>query len=342
MIKEVIDKVRKKQNLSTREMEDVFTEIMAGKVSTEEIASFLLALKHKGETIEEITGAAVIMRKFATKIHPKRKDLIDTCGTGGDNTHTFNISTVSAFVAAGAGCAVAKHGNKAVSSKCGSANLLEELGVNINIDKGLVRKCIDEIGIGFLFAPRLHLAMKYAMPARQKIKTRSIFNILGPLTNPAGAKKQLLGVFDKGLVDSLIRVLQNLGSSHAMVVHGKDGLDEITTTSTTYAAEVKEEGMKTYEINPSEFGISLCKKEDLLGGEAAYNAKIAIGVLKGEKGPKRDIVLLNAGCAIYIADIAKSLGEGIKKAEESIDSGRALEKLEKLREVTIAHPRGVQ
>ncbi len=336
MIKEAIKKIGDKQNLSTNEMEEVFTEIMSGKTSTDDIASFLLALKHKGETIEEITGAAVIMRKFATKIHPKRKDLIDTCGTGGDNAHTFNVSTVSAFVAAGAGCAVAKHGNKSVSSKCGSANLLEELGVNINIDKDLIEKCIDEIGIGFLFAPRLHLAMKYAMPARQKIKTRSIFNILGPLTNPAGAKKQLLGVFDKGLVDSLIRVLQNLGSSHAMVVHGKDGLDEVTTTSLTYVAELREDGIKTYEINPSDLGINLSKRDDLLGGDAAYNAKIAIGVLKGEKGPKRDIVLLNAGCAIYIADIAKDLKEAIKMAEESIDSGKALGKLDKLKQLTNA------
>lgn len=336
MIKEAIDKIKKKQNLSTNEMEEVFTEIMGGKASTDDIASFLLALEHKGESIEEITGAALIMRKFATKIHPKRKDLIDTCGTGGDNAHTFNISTVSAFVAAGAGCAVAKHGNKSVSSKCGSANLLEELRVNINVDKGLVEKCIDDIGIGFLFAPRLHLAMKYAMPARQKIKTRSIFNILGPLTNPAGAKKQLLGVFDKGLVDSLIRVLQNLGSSHAMVVHGEDGLDEVTTTGSTYAAELREDGIKTCEINPSDFGINLSKRDELLGGDAAYNGKIAMEILKGEKGPKRDIVLLNAGCAIYIADIAKDLKEAIRMAEESIDSGKALGKLEKLKVLTNA------
>ncbi len=334
MIKEAIKKVSDKQNLSTNEMEAVFTEIMGGKASTDDIASFLLALKHKGETIEEITGAAVIMRKFATKIRPRRKDLIDTCGTGGDNAHTFNISTVSAFVAAGAGCAVAKHGNKSVSSKCGSANLLEELGVNINIDKDLIEKCIDEIGIGFLFAPRLHLAMKYAMPARKIIKTRSIFNILGPLTNPAGAKKQILGVFDKKLADLLIRVLQNLGSLHAMAVHGRDGLDEITTITPTDVSELIGGGIKAYEINPEDYGINLSKIDDLLGGDAAYNAKIAIGVLKGEKGPKRDIVLLNAGCAIYIADIARDLREGIKMAEESIDSGKALGKLEKLKELT--------
>lgn len=334
MIREAIDKIKKKHNLSMQEMEEVFTEIMGGKAATDDIAEFLLALKDKGETVEEITGAAVIMRKFATKINPKRKDLVDTCGTGGDNAHTFNISTISAIVACGAGCAIAKHGNKSVSSKCGSADLLEALGVNINVEKKIIEKCIDEIGIGFLFAPRLHLAMKYAMPARQKIKTRSIFNILGPLTNPASARRQIIGVFDRKLVEPLIKVLKNLGASHAMVAHGRDGLDEITTCDITDVAELKDGGIRFYEINAKDYGIERCEKEDIKGADTSCNRDIALKILKGEKGSKRDIVLLNAGCAIYIADIARDIKEGVKKAEESIDSGKALEKLERLKELT--------
>lgn len=334
MIKEAIEKVKNKENLSICQMQEVFTEVMSGKAQTDLIADFLLALKEKKETVEEITGAALIMRKFAIKVSAKKKNLIDTCGTGGDNSHTFNISTVSAFVACGAGCVVAKHGNKSISSKCGSADLLTELGVNINIDKEMVEKCIDEIGIGFLFAPRLHLAMKYAMPARQKIKTRSIFNILGPLTNPAGAKRQILGVFSKELISPIINVLKNLGSLHAIVLHGRDGLDEITTTEVTDVAELKDGDIKFYEINPEEYGIALSRKEDLNGGDSPYNAKIAMDILSGQKGPKRDIVLMNAGCAIYISDIARDIKEGIKMAGESIDSGQALKSLEKLKALT--------
>lgn len=315
-------------------MQAVFTEIMKGLVETEKIASFLLALKEKRESVDEITGAATAMRRFATKINAKDGRLLDTCGTGGDSADTFNISTISAFVACGSGLSVAKHGNKAVSSKCGSADLLEALGVNINVSKELVEKCINEIGIGFLFAPTLHLAMKYAMPARKIIKTRSIFNILGPLTNPAAAKFQLLGVYDEALVVTLANVLKHLGSRRAMVVRGKDGLDEITTTDITAVAELKDNMVRTHIIKPKDFGFASAKKEDLKGGDIDFNRTIAIDILSGKKGPRRDIVLLNAGAAIYVTGMVDTLTEGIRKAEESIDSGRALEKLEKLRELT--------
>lgn len=334
MIKEAVEKVKRRENLSEKETEAVFTEIMSGKVETERIASFLVALKEKKESVEEITGAARVMRKFAVKISPKEVRLLDTCGTGGDNADTFNISTVSAFVASGAGLYVAKHGNKAVSSKCGSADLLQELGVDIDIDKEKIEKCINEIGIGFLFAPKLHLAMKYAMSARKMIKSRSIFNILGPLTNPAGAGYQILGVYDENLVKTLADVLMNLGSKGAMVLHGKDGLDEITTTEKTAIAELKNGKIRVYTITPEDFGIARAKKEDLRGGDTAFNAKAALGILKGENGPRRDIVLLNAAAAIYVTGFTDSIKSGLGKARDSVDSGRALEKLEKLKKFT--------
>lgn len=336
MIKDAIEKAKEMKNLSREETEIVFTEIMSGKAETDSIAEFLLALKAKKESVEEITGAATIMRKFATKINVKPERLLDTCGTGGDSADTFNISTVSAFVSAAAGACVAKHGNKAVSSKCGSADLLDALGCNINAEKDIIEKCINEIGIGFLFAPKLHLAMKHAILARKMIKTRSIFNILGPLTNPAGAKFQLLGVYDESLVPALANVLKNLGSERAMVVHGKDGLDEITTTDITYVAELKSGEVKTYTIKPEDMGLRRSKKEDLKGGDAAFNAKIAEELLSGKKSPKRDIVLLNAGAAIYITGLADTLAEGIKRCEKAIDSGSALKKLEKLKKLTNA------
>lgn len=333
MITEAIYKLKKKENLSRKEMQAVFEEIMNGKSKTETIADFLLSLKEKKETIEEITGAAITMREFAVKINPQTDNLLDTCGTGGDSSDTFNISTVASFVASGAGCRVAKHGNKAVSSKCGSADLLAELGVNINVSPDVVEKCISEIGIGFLFAPKLHLAMKYAMPARKMIKTRSIFNILGPLTNPAGARFQLLGVYEEGMVETLANVLKNLGSERAMVVHGRDGLDEITTTDETVIAELKE---KNYIVKPEDFGLKRVRKEDLKGGDSECNAKIALDILKGVKGAKRDAAVLNSGAAIYVAGLAGTIKEGVAKAAQSIDSGAALKKLEKLKRITNA------
>jgi anthranilate phosphoribosyltransferase len=334
MIEKAIKKIDRLIGLSEKETEEVFTEIMKGSVETEKIVSFLSSLKEKGESVEEITGAVRVMRKFATKIHPKNERLLDTCGTGGDNADTFNISTVSAFVASGAGASVAKHGNKAVSSKCGSADLLQGLGVNIDIDKERVEKCINEVGIGFLFAPKLHLAMKYASAARKMLKSRSIFNILGPLTNPAGAKYQLLGVYDEALVMTLANVLKNLGSRRALVVRGKDGLDEVTTTDITAVAELQDNKIVPHIIKPKFFGFTPAKKKDLKGGDTDFNVSIAMEILNGKKGPKRDIVVLNAGAALYVVGLAEGITEGIEKAVESIDSGRALEKLNKLKEFT--------
>ncbi len=333
-ITDALEKIKKKENLTEKEAEEVFSEIMDGKVCPETIARFLLLLKEKKETVEEITAAARIMRKFAVKIKPLPACLVDTCGTGGSASGIFNISTVSAFVACGAGLSVAKHGNRAVSGKCGSADVLGELGVNIDAGKEIVEKCINDIGIGFLFAPKFHLAMKYAAPARKMIGGRSIFNILGPLTNPALAKFQLMGVYEEDLVVTIANVLKNLGATRAMVVHGKDGLDEITTTDLTAVAELKNGKVQTHIIKPDDFGFEYAKQKDLKGGDAACNAKILLEVLGGKKGPRRDIILINAAAAIYVAGAAQTLSGGVEKAEESIDSGRAMAKLEKLIELT--------
>ncbi|MBM3252417.1 MAG: anthranilate phosphoribosyltransferase [Candidatus Omnitrophica bacterium] len=334
MIEQVIEKLLDKINLTGEEMQAAMQEIMTGKVADAQIVSFLSALKAKGETPDEITAAAQVMRRFAVKIKSKENIVIDTCGTGGDQSGTFNISTISAFVVAGAGIAVAKHGNRSVSSRCGSADLLEALGVNIDISADAVEKCLDEIGIGFLFAPKLHPAMKYAMPARRQIGTRTIFNILGPLTNPAGAAHQILGVFDKDLLEPLATVLNNLGVKHALIVHGLDGLDEVTTTTNTLVYEIKERKIFSYEINPDDFSIPKANPEDLKGTDIDTNVEIANEILDAKKGPKRDIVLLNSACAIYAADKAEDIRVALKLAEKSIDSGKAKGKLEKLREFT--------
>jgi len=334
MIKETISKAAMGKNLSRNEMKDAFGEIMAGKADSAQIAAFITALRMKGESIEEITGGAEVMRKFATKVKTRQKKVLDTCGTGGDKSGTFNISTIAAFVACGAGLTVAKHGNRSVSSRCGSADLLKELGINIEADLSTVEKCLDEIGIGFLFAPLLHSAMKYAAPVRRQLGIRTVFNILGPLTNPAGATNQLLGVYDRSLVEPLANVLKNLGSVHALVVHGTDGLDEVTTTGDTFIAELKDKNVKTYRVNPKDFGISKAKKEDLNGGDAKFNSKITMDIFSGKPGPQTDIVLLNAGCAIYAGDEAATIKKGVELAASSIVSGCALEKLNKLKKVT--------
>jgi len=334
MIKEAIAKVVKGEDLTRSEMNEAFGQIMSGGAGEAEIASFITCMRMKGETIDEITGGAEVMRKFATKVKTKHKKILDTCGTGGDSSGTFNISTIAAFVACGSGVIVAKHGNRSVSSKCGSADLLKELGVNIEAGIDVVEGCLDEIGIGFLFAPLLHGAMKYATPVRRKIGIRTVFNILGPLTNPAGANYQLLGVYDKALVAPLANVLKNLGSVHALIVHGSDGLDEVTTTGKTFVSEVKAKSVKSYEIDPVKYGFSKAKKDELLGGDAQQNSKLAMDILEGKSGKKSDIVILNAGCAIYAADKAKSIKEGIEMARKSISSGSALLKLNKLKELT--------
>jgi anthranilate phosphoribosyltransferase len=332
MIKEATQKVSQKVNLTCDEMQLVMEEIMSGSVDTEEIVSFLNALNNKGETIEEITAAATVMRRHSVKISSDKKVILDTCGTGGDKKGTFNISTIAAFVVSGCGVAVAKHGNRSISSSCGSADILEAVGVNINMSKETIEKCLDEIGITFLFAPNMHPAMKHAMPARKQIGKRTIFNIIGPLCNPAGATHQLLGVFDPSLTQTLAKVMGNLGIRHALVVHGKDGLDEITTTTSTVISEFHNGMLNNYEIRPEDFGFKKTGSEDLRGGNILDNVQICFEVLNGKPSSKRDIVLLNASAALYVADKVKSIKEGIALASESIDSGRALKKLALLKE----------
>ena len=331
MIRETIQKVVDGHDLTECETVDTMNEIMSGEATPAQVASFITALRIKGETIEEITGAARVMREKSTKIHTKHPFVIDTCGTGGDGAHTFNISTTSAFVVAGTGIPVAKHGNRAASSQSGGADVLKALGVNIEIGPEQVGACINDVGIGFLFAVTLHGAMRYAIGPRQEIGIRTIFNALGPLTNPAGAQAQVLGVYTPALTEPLAHVLKNFGTHRAFVVHGGDGLDEITTTTTTQVSELVGGEVNTYTLNPTELGIPTAQPSDLKGGAPEENAEMTLSVLRGEKGPKRDIVLLNAAAAIVAGGKAADISAGIAAAAESIDSGRALEKLEGLK-----------
>lgn len=333
MIKEAITKLIAATDLTEAEMTGVMNEVMTGAASPAQIGSLLTALRIKGETVEEITGAAKVMRQKATKVEAPI-GVVDTCGTGGDGSMTFNISTAAAFVAAGSGLVIAKHGNRSVSSKSGSADVLRALGVNIEAEVSRVEECIKEAGIGFLFAPMLHGAMKYAAPVRREIGIRSIFNILGPLTNPAGAKRQVIGVYDPALTDALAKVLNNLGSERAFIVRGEDGLDEITLADETRVTELNAGSIRTYHVKPEDFGFDRCSPQDLLGGGPDENAEIIMGVLEGKKGPARDIVLLNAAAAITAGGLASKIEEGIAIAHGAIDSGEALAKLERLKEIT--------
>jgi anthranilate phosphoribosyltransferase len=332
VIKKATQILLKKTDLTASQMRLAMEDILTGKADTASIVAFLAALSKKGETVTEVVAAVRVMRRHAIKIKTKHKAILDTCGTGGDTKGTFNISTVAGFVAAGAGVAVAKHGNRSISSLCGSADMLEALAIEINVDKEKIERCLDEVGIAFLFAQGLHPAMRFAMPARRAIGKRTIFNILGPLSNPAGATHQLVGVYGRHWVKVLAKVLNDLGSKHVLVVHGEDGLDEITTTAGTHVAEVRNGKVSTRMIYPEDFGIKRAKLKDLAGGNAHDNAEILLDILEGKPGPKRDIVVLNAGSAIYAADKAKSIKEGIKFAAFAIDSGKALEKLQQLRE----------
>lgn len=349
MIREAINKVVDRVDLEEEEMVQVMEEIMSGEATPAQIGAFITALRMKGETVDEITGAVKVMRKKATKIPVEgvdvdldrddinidRETIIDTCGTGGDGTMTFNVSTATAFVVAGGGVKVAKHGNRSVSSLCGSADVLQELGVNVEASPEVVARCIKKIGIGFLFAPMLHGAMKYAIGPRREIGIRTIFNVLGPLTNPASAKHQLLGVYKESLCEPLAEVLLRLGTKRAMVVHGMDGIDEITVTKDTKIAEVKDGRVKIYEINPVHFGLKIYDFKDLKGGSALDNARIIRDILSGkEKGAKRAIVLLNAAAAFYIADVVKTIREGVELSEKIIDNGKAMKKLEMLIELS--------
>jgi anthranilate phosphoribosyltransferase len=330
MIGAAIGKLVEHEHLTEEEAAQAMRQIMEGEATPAQIAAFLIALRIKGETIAEITGCARVMREKATRIRVPYPNVIDTCGTGGDGSQTFNISTTAAFVVAGAGVPVAKHGNRAMSSRCGSADLLQALGVAIELGPEKAESCLAEVGITFLFAPLFHTAMKHAIGPRREIGVHTIFNILGPLTNPAGAKQQLLGVSRRALAEPMARVLGNLGSARAFVVHGHDGLDEITTTGETYITTLDAGEIASYTITPEQFGLRRVPRGALAGGDARQNAAITLAVLEGKHSPHRDVVLLNAAAALIVAGTATDVAEGLQIAAQAIDSGAALEKLRRL------------
>lgn len=327
MIKEAILKLAKKQDLTANEAKICMNEIMDGQASDVQMSSYLTALSLKGETIEEITGSAAGMREHCIKLL-NDEDVLEIVGTGGDGSNSFNISTTSSIVIAASGIKVAKHGNRAASSKCGAADVLEALGIKIDVSPKKSATILNKINICFLFAQNYHIAMKYVAPVRRELGIRTVFNILGPLTNPAGANMQVMGVYEEALVEPLAEVLSNLGVKRAMVVYGQDGLDEISLSAPTTVCEVKDGNYTSYTITPEQFGMTRCQKDDLIGGSPEYNAKITRDILRGVKGPKRDAVLLNAGAAIYIAGRTKTMQEGIDLAAQLIDEGKALTKLD--------------
>ncbi|MFP3870445.1 MAG: anthranilate phosphoribosyltransferase [Syntrophobacteria bacterium] len=348
MLKPAIQKVVDGLDLAEEEMEAAMDLIMSGQTTPAQIGAFVTALRLKGETVEEITGAARVMRRKATRIRVSEslvniarddinldlETIVDTCGTGGDGTQTFNVSTTTAFVVAGCGLRVAKHGNRSVSSICGSADVIERMGVNLNVPPEVVEQCLGRVGIGFLYAPALHGAMRYAIGPRREIGIRSIFNILGPLTNPAGANVQVLGVYDRRLTPILAEVLSRLGSRSAFVVHGEDSLDEISITGPTVVSELKNGRVTTYTIEPEDFALPRAPLEEIKGGDARENARIILNILRGEPGVRRNMVLLNAAAALVAAGWAADFREGIARAEHAIDSGRAMDKLKGLRAIT--------
>ena len=330
MIKDAIAKLADQTALSEKEAEESMQQIMDGQATSAQIAAFLMGLRVKGETMEEIAGAVRAMRSKALHIRLGASKVVDTCGTGGDGAQTFNISTTTAFVVAGAGLTVAKHGNRSVSSKSGSADVLTALGVKIDLPADRVAECIDDVGVGFLFAPLYHSAMKHCAGPRQEMGIRTLLNILGPLSNPAGAGLQVLGVFDERLTELLARVLIHLGTQHCFVVHGMDGLDEITLTAKTKVAEGKAGVVSSYLVEPKDFGVERASIKDLLGGSAQENAQITREILQGRKGPKRDIVCLNAAPALVAGGLSKTLRDGFQLAGHAIDTGKAMDKLDRL------------
>jgi anthranilate phosphoribosyltransferase len=330
MFQENLKKIIKGEDLTEAQMSEMITEIFSGGVTDAQIGAMMAALATKGETFEELAGAARAMRRKALRIQASAATVVDTCGTGGDSAMTFNISTTTAFVVAGCDVTVAKHGNRSVSSQCGSADLLEALGVKIDIDPEIVEEAVQEIGIGFLFAPLYHSAMRYAAKARKEIGIRSIFNMLGPLTNPAGANCQLLGVYAPELTEMFAQALKLLGTKKAFIVHGHDGLDEISVCAPTRVSELNDGLIRTFDINPEQFFGYRAKATELLGGNPDKNAVITRNILDGEKGPKRDVVLLNAAAALVAAGKTESLTEGIRISEKAIDDGAASEKMKAL------------
>lgn len=330
MIKDALAKLADRTDLSLQEAEMVMAEIMSGEATSAQIAAYLMGLRQKGETVEEIVGSVKAMRSYAIRIRVGAKIVVDTCGTGGDGAHTFNISTTAALVTAGAGITVAKHGNRSISSKSGSADVLTALGVKIDLEPDRVADCIDEVGIGFLFAPLFHGAMKHCAEPRKDLGIRSLLNVLGPLANPAGATHQVLGVYDAKLTEILGRVLLELGVQHCIVIHGLDGLDEITLSDRTRVSEGKGGVVASRFIAPEEFGLRRVARKEFTGGLPKDNARITQDILRGRKGPQRDIVCLNAAAAMVVGGKSKTLQEGFQLAQQTIDSGAAAEKLERL------------
>jgi anthranilate phosphoribosyltransferase len=333
MIREAIEKAVTGDNLTRDEAAAVMEEIMTGQATPAQFGALVTALRLKGETVQEIAGFASVMRRMAMPVSPRRP-VVDTCGTGGDGRGTFNISTTAAFVAAGAGATVAKHGNRSMTSKCGSADVLEALGVNITLTPTQVETCLDEAGIGFMFAQLFHPAMKFAAGPRREIGIRTVFNILGPLTNPAGAHAQVLGVASPILVQRMAEALALLGSHHALVVYGEDGVDEISICAPTLVSEVRDGEIHSYTIVPEDFDFPRATLDDVRGGDASTNAAIARSILAGSDGPRRKVVLLNAAAALVASDLADDLADGVKLAAQAVDSGAAAERLERLTAVS--------
>ena len=330
MFKENLSKIIKREDLNEEQMSQMITEIFSGNITDAQIGAMMAALATKGETFEELAGAARAMRRKALRIQTSTATVVDTCGTGGDGAHTFNISTTTSFVVAACGVTVAKHGNRSVSSQCGSADLLEALGVKLDTAPEIVEEAVQDIGIGFLFAPLYHGAMRFAAKARKEVGLRSIFNMLGPLTNPAGANCQLLGVYAPELTEMFAHALQRLGAKRAFVVHGHDGLDEISVCAPTRVSELKDGLIRTYDISPEQFFSEQAKPSDLLGGNPEENAQITRNILNGEKGPKRNVVLINTAAALVAAGQTEDLKQGIRVAETAIDDGAAAKKMEAL------------
>lgn len=322
------------RSLTEQESYDAINQVMSGQATDAQIAGLLVALRVKGETVEEITGGARALAEKANRIHPKVAFCVDPVGTGGDGTNTFNISSTAAIVAAAVGACVAKHGNRSVSSRSGSADFYESIGINIALSPAAVERCIEEIGFGFMFAPTFHPAMRFAGPVRKQLAVRNIFNILGPLSNPASANGQVLGVYDQAIMPFIAKTLQNIGEMHSMVVHGSDGSDEITNTGITYVIEVFPDRMEEYTITPEQFGLPACTLKDLQGGTPVENVRIALEILQGQKGAHRDIVVLNAAATIYVGQKAASLTEAVILAQAALDSGKAFAKLEEIRAFT--------
>ncbi len=323
-----IKTLTQRQDLTSEQMSDVMQLIMTGQATEAQIGGFLIGLNMKGETVAEIAAAAKTMRELATPVAIEGEHIVDTCGTGGDGASTFNVSTACAFVVAAAGAQVAKHGNRSISSSSGSADVLEAAGVNLEIDADKVKQCIENVGVGFMFAQKHHGAMKHVIGARRQMAVRTIFNLLGPLTNPARAKHQVLGVFDKKWVEPMAHVLKELGSKHVLVVHAEDGLDEISIGSESYVAELKDDKITTYTVKPEDFGLTRKPISELAVSDANQSLETIKSLFAGEQGPARDIVLLNAGAAIYAADLAESLQAGIEQAKTIIDAGKAQNKLD--------------